>query len=525
MRTNGGGAMSGIDGRIVAVLEDLARLGRRIGERAAELALLAETQGVESRRASADVVGAAALVADQAASLAGSRTRDRAARAAARRSPGRQDADPPAVPRPPVAGAWDHDPEMPDGERVVIADPGARAKRAVSGERTPSLRTRGASRAASRAGIGPSRGVPAGRRMRKRGPQRPKPRLFGAVAASGVVHLLVLVVLACFMVAIDAEPVRIALTLGETTGPESPLDETAPLDMAVAETPDPATDEVADEVPLDEPSLAEELESLLEPQSPERSTSEAASAEDPPAGAVAAPAPGGAGEVGGAAGRRLAAAAPRGSATFFGRQGTARSVCFLCDNSNSYRDGAFHRVLDEIARAVDGLAPQQSFFVIFFSDAAYPLFHPSAVETLQVATPENKRKVRKWLETVEMCRGGRGIDDALRLAGTLNADAIYLLSDGELGGSVVERLASADVGESVLHTFGLQGNQIDRRTGLPDPERIGDQRRRNAALITIATAHGGTFTPVAVPPKAAVLEKIRPIRRNRSRGPVWGLGL
>lgn len=462
--------MSGIDGRIVAVLEDLARLGRRIGERAAELARLAEAQGGDAGRARAEIVDAAALMADRAASMARSRPGDRTARVATRRSRSR--------PTPPAPSTL----------------------------------------------VGMARGGRAGARGRRPDPRRPKPRLTGAVAASSIVHLLVLVGLACFVVTLDAEPVRVALTLGEVSGPDTPCDEAAPLDMSVAEVPEQQVDEVPPDVPPEEPSLAEDLRSMLESQAPDAAMTEALTA-DVLAGVVAA-LPGGGGEEDGAAGpRRGGADAPRTSATFFGRQGTAGSVCFLCDNSNSYRDGAFHRVLDEIARAVDGLSPEQTFFVIFFSDAAYPLFHPSAVEAPQAATPENKRRVREWLGTVEMCRGGKGIDDAMRLAGTLGVDVMYLLSDGELGGSVVERLAAADVGGSVVHTFGLQGNLLDRRTGLPDPERVGDQQRRNGSLIAIATAHGGTFTPVAVAAQAALLEKTHPIRRNRSRGPVWGLGL
>ena len=46
---------------------------------------------------------------------------------------------------------------------------------------------------------------------------------------------------------------------------------------------------------------------------------------------------------------------------------------------------------------------------------------------------------------------------------------------------------------------------------------------RNLGII--ATAHGGTFTPVIVPPQAATLERLRPIPRNRTRGAVWGLKL
>lgn len=114
-----------------------------------------------------------------------------------------------------------------------------------------------------------------------------------------------------------------------------------------------------------------------------------------------------------------------------GRRGQGRSVCFVCDNSNSYRDGGFQTVLDEVGRAVEALQHTQTFFVIFFSDAAYPMFHPQQADALQPATFENKRRLQAWLGTVEMCSGGRGIHDAVKRAAALNADVIYFLSDGE----------------------------------------------------------------------------------------------
>jgi hypothetical protein len=228
--------------------------------------------------------------------------------------------------------------------------------------------------------------------------------------------------------------------------------------------------------------------------------------------------PAGSGQGGGAAGGKPVAA-------FFGRAGQGKSVCFICDNSNSYSDGSFHVVLEELARAVDALKPEQSFFVIFASDAAYPLFHPAIVEGLQPATAENKKKLRAWLGTVEMCRGGQGIHDAVKLSAALGAEVVYLLSDGALGASVVDRLEGANFGGAAVHTFGMQQPVIDRRTGEVNPDKLREQQGHDRNLTVIATAHGGTFTPVVVAPAAVALERLRPIPRNRSRGVVWGLKL
>ena len=214
-----------------------------------------------------------------------------------------------------------------------------------------------------------------------------------------------------------------------------------------------------------------------------------------------------------------------GAPTFFGRKGQGKSVCFVCDNSNSYRDGGFHMVLAEVARAVYALQPTQSFFVIFFSDTAYPMFHPERLDSLQPATRENKQRLQAWLGTVEMCSGGQGIHEAVKLAASLDADVVYFLSDGEHEASVVDRVKEADFGDTAVHTFGMQQNVFDKRTGVIDPARVRNQQVFNQNLIDIATAHDGSFTPVVVPPQAAALEQVRPIRKNRSRGPVWGVKL
>lgn len=350
----------------------------------------------------------------------------------------------------------------------------------------------------------------------------------GPGLVSGIVHLIALAGLAMMYVTVDAKPVRVAITLGEVT--ETAVEE---VTLVAFDAPQ-QSDEPMESLPSAE-AIAAESVSIVEPLPSEESFTELQSVADAGVAGVTTfdpnemlaeivggeqgPAGQGGGQRGGHGGGGGAAA------TFFGRAGQGRSVCFICDNSNSYRDGSFHAVLDELARAVDSLRPDQSFFVIFSSDAAYPLFHPAGMDALQPATLENKRKLRAWLGTVEMCSGGQGIHDAVRLAGALGADVVYLLSDGELGGNVVTRLEATDFGRAVVHTFGVQQSVIDRRTGQFDPDRLREQQGRNQNLISIAAAHGGVFTSVTVPTPAAALEKLRPIRRNRSRGAVWGVKL
>ncbi|MFM9023871.1 MAG: hypothetical protein ACKON7_00770, partial [Planctomycetaceae bacterium] len=189
-------------------------------------------------------------------------------------------------------------------------------------------------------------------------------------------------------------------------------------------------------------------------------------------------------------------------------------------------DGGFHMVLAAVAEAVDALQPDQSFFVIFYSDAAYPMFHPDRVESLQPATPQNKQRLRVWLGTVEMCEGGApGLREAVKIAKGLEVDVIYFLSDGDRFEVQKQIMMDADFGRTVVHTFGMQQNLLDRRTGLPNPKKAIDQRECNQNLIDIALEHGGGFTEVHVPPEAVAMEQMRPIPKNDTRGPVWGTRL
>ena len=500
--------MGQYDSRIARVLSELADLGRRIGERADELATLAgkgrDPAGPESAVGVADVAASAAELAASAGNLAG----------ATQRSGVRND---PAV-------------RLPQGDTPAVRPPRAESKTARSGRNPAPKRT--PSRATSRA-LKETSGDRT-RRGHRQGPYQPPPdggrraRPAGPVLVSTVIHLVVLIGLAMMFVARDAKPERFVIT---SAPPEEEFTaEFTPLEFEATESTEDLPEEASDpsfeslDPLLSEPVIVEEM--------PLQDDLLAIDASDVVPVAfdstdMLAAVGGGAGESAAAGGGRGGGGGggPAGAPTFFGRQGQGKSVCFVCDNSNSYRDGGFHAVIAEVARAVDALQPSQSFFVIFFSDTAYPMFHPDQIDTLQPATRDNKQRLQAWLGTVEMCTGGQGIHDAVKLATELGAEVVYFLSDGDHAASVVDRVTAADFGDTVVHTFGMQQNVFDKRTGAIDPGRVHEQQAWNQNLIDIATAHGGTFTPVLVPPQAAALEQMRPIRKNRSRGAIWGLKL
>jgi hypothetical protein len=503
--------MSRDDGRIAKVLEELADLGRRIGERAGELARLTkERQRASTSRGDDGMAGVAAAAADLATE---------AAAVVAGREPSSRGTERRQTRREPTAAHNDH--HAPNTSATTKNSTRTKPKHATDTNtltESPRPKPGVAIRRSRRGALG--RAVPRGA-----GKQSARKRALGPVLASALVHVVALLGLAMVFVVVEAKPIRLALTVGDAAEPA--FEEAALVSIDTPAQPDEPVELLAEALPTDVEPLAllepAPSESLLDEREPADDVGGAMAALD--AGAMLAEIggpgdgkPAGGGQGGGAAGGKPAAA-------FFGRAGQGRSVCFICDNSNSYSDGSFHVVLEELARAVDALKPEQSFFVIFASDAAYPLFHPAAVEGLQPATAENKKKLRAWLGTVEMCRGGQGINEAVKQAAALGAEVVYLLSDGELGASVVDRLEGADFGGAVVHTFGMQQTVLDRRTGEVNPDKLREQQGYDRNLAVIATAHGGTFTPVFVAPQAVALERLRPIPRNRARGAVWGLKL
>ena len=477
------------DARIEAVLIELADLGRRIGQRAGELAKLTATRHRSPAASNADSTRSLAAAAAELAAELGSELGSGAATVLAAR--GSKETEPVARRRP--------SPEK--AARVTRSRPVA-ADHAVGG----TLHAH---------------------RWR---------RVVGPLATSTAMHVVAIIIFAMTFIAGTSQE-QLAITL--TMSSEPAAEELAPIAIEASDPLDAAAfsdseDELAEPLPTLE-AVAEVPVHVAEP-----TVTEVASADGVPTEWSAQPSlesadlGGMLSEIGTGTGNRAGRERGGGATgggngggdtTFFGRAGEGRSVCFLCDNSNSYSNGGFHVVLEEVARAVDALPADHSFFVVFFSDAAYPLFHPEPADALVSATPENKRRLRSWLGTVEMCQGGQGIHEAVRIAGTLGTDTVYLLSDGELSSNIVGRVEAADFGDAVVHTFGIQQNVVDRRTGQVDPEKLVDQQTYNRNLITIATAHGGGFTPVNIPPIASTLERTRPIPRNRLRGAIWGLRL
>lgn len=195
------------------------------------------------------------------------------------------------------------------------------------------------------------------------------------------------------------------------------------------------------------------------------------------------------------------------TASFFGSKAKGRRFVFVVDNSNSMQRGRFHTAVNELIRTVEQMEADQYFYVIFFSDTAYPLFWPSPVSQLVPATRKNKERLQQWLYTVELCLHTRG-SDAMKLALSLRPDAIYVLGDGAFTDDTTNQLTAAHNRRTPIFTLGMQ---------VPD--------KGKSQLTRIAKANNGTYRLVTVAPGAAQAAARAPIRKNNTRGPIWGMKL
>jgi len=198
--------MSGEDSRLATVLGELADLGRRISERAAELAGLVVEGGDAAPGGLADrVAEVRSSVADLAA-------------AAAVVSEATDQSHPPAA----------------------EACPTTKASKRTSSRRARSLpdASRGTARGRRRAVAGPSLRVPAG---------RPELRRLMPAAVSVAVNLAVILGLAVIFVAAEAKPRQVAIEIG--TAAEPAIDEMMPVELDAGAEAAAADEAAAESLP------------------------------------------------------------------------------------------------------------------------------------------------------------------------------------------------------------------------------------------------------------------------------------
>ncbi|QDT09729.1 vWA domain-containing protein [Planctomycetes bacterium K23_9] len=191
----------------------------------------------------------------------------------------------------------------------------------------------------------------------------------------------------------------------------------------------------------------------------------------------------------------------------FGTKQAANDYIFVIDNSNSMSRGRFETALHELMIAVNGLNKKQRFYVIFYSDCAYPMMYPNSVTQMAYATNSNKQRLFLWLNTVQLCLKTNG-KEAIEAAFKMDPDVIYVLGDGAFTDKASRHFASQPRGRTILNTRGMQV--------APNLAK---------SFEALAKAHGGDYKDVGVLPAAAARAKAFPIPRNNKRNGVWGRNL
>ena len=299
-----------------------------------------------------------------------------------------------------------------------------------------------------------------------------------------VVHLAVLLILASLFINVEDDgPKGLVITssppsdnpVQEVVIEPTPLEVTEPTETEAAESPAP--EEVVRTESVTAPNFMESI---------------SGAAIKPPASAAAS----GTGK-----------AAPTSKPAFFGSKVSAVDYVFVIDNSNSMTRGRFETALNELLRAVAQLSARQRFYVIFYSDTAYPLFHPKPATDLVNATTRNKQRLRSWLGTVELCLKTNG-REAIAAAFALKPDVIFVLGDGAFTDKASAFFASRPQKKIPLHTLGMEVKPKDA-----------------AGFQKLAKSNGGTYKDVGVADGALAIANKFPRKRNTTRGPIWGMKL
>jgi von Willebrand factor type A domain len=116
-----------------------------------------------------------------------------------------------------------------------------------------------------------------------------------------------------------------------------------------------------------------------------------------------------------------------GSAEFFGIGGYGQTFVYVVDCSGSMSErGKFQRAIYELLHSIEQLASDQRFYVVFYSDAAYPMDADEPVP----ANEDEFARTRRWVSHIAP-DGGTNPLPALLYALSLRPDAIYFLSDGK----------------------------------------------------------------------------------------------
>jgi len=342
---------------------------------------------------------------------------------------------------------------------------------------------------------------------------------WSALTLSGIVHVVVLILLSAFVFPIDLGEVAALVAEMPAAEEEPPLERLAatidasldePLDVAAlptqVECPDPL-----ELFTFADPQLADSL--LVEPLGPPIK-------ELPPADELMQQlAPGefdgsllpSLGEL-----ARQGEKAGEGVAEYFGTVATGNRFVYVVDRSNSMDGARFNRAVAELLRSLDRLQPDQSFYVVLFSDDMRRMFDEHGTEPeMRAATAENKDRLRGWLAGVAT-GGGTHPKKAIRFALSLRPSAVFVLSDGEFSG--ISGAAGGDLlaaGSPMRDLVGRSGSG-----GVPIHSFAYEDPSSMANMQALAALTGGNFRYLAPAGAAGDAVAVPPVAVAPPQGPV-----
>jgi hypothetical protein len=207
-----------------------------------------------------------------------------------------------------------------------------------------------------------------------------------------------------------------------------------------------------------------------------------------------------------------------GSGTeYFGTVAYGNRFVYILDKSTSMNhsrsgppapDSRFARARNELLRSIDKLAPYQSFYVILFSTKTRRMFDDESLAPVTIpATPENKLRLREWLEAAEV-GGGTDPREALFLALSIAPDAVFFLSDGDFNRVNGRRKNRLFAGDPEAEQLVERVNRTDTPVHTFAYEDPSSKRR----MEDIAQLSGGDYRFIPPPDRDAIKDFVRKLR-------------
>lgn len=187
---------------------------------------------------------------------------------------------------------------------------------------------------------------------------------------------------------------------------------------------------------------------------------------------------------GASAANALSSTMKKKGAAFFGAYAEGKRFIFVLDSSRSMlQDDRWTYACNQLIDSLNGLQPEQEFYIICFDIETSYLFNipPNRAKFFK-SDDKTLPRVKRWLRSHELGRATMPAK-ALQNALSLEPDAIFLLSDGELQDNSVAMLRTINGFSSTyrqipihtVHLFSTEGRET---------------------LQLIARENSGTFTPV-----------------------------